>query len=315
MELISISAFLKTWNFDKLTKPNNNLIMNKILMLIIILSTLISCLRSQVQTPVSVEDYIMQPGDREIFDKIIKETGNARDLSAPERVIRVARFFLGTPYVANTLEKGNTEKLVINLRELDCTTYAENCLALARTIQLRNPGFDDFLRELQYIRYRDGKRNGYPSRLHYFSDWIYNNDQKKTVKCISKEIAHTLVPNQVNFMSKHPDSYAALKANPDLISEIKNQEAEITHRMTWFIPKNRLAVVENKLQDGDILGIATNIEGMDISHVVIAVRLNGRIHFIHASSREMKVVISEDTLEEYLLNSKMATGIMVARPL
>jgi hypothetical protein len=289
--------------------------MKRILMVFFILGTLTSCLRSQSTSPVSGKDCIMQPGDREIFDKIVRQFGNDNSLTNPELVMKVARFFLGTPYVGYTLEKGDTEKLVINLRELDCTTYAENCLALARTLKLKNPGFDDFLRQLQFIRYRDGKRNGYPSRLHYFSDWIYNNDQKKTVKSMSKEIAHTLVPKQVNFMSKHPDSYAALKANPGLISEIKKQEAEISHRMTWFIPKNRLAVVENKLQDGDILGIATNIEGMDISHVVIAVRLNGRIHFIHAGSREMKVVISEGTLEEYLLNSKMASGIMVARPM
>jgi hypothetical protein len=306
---------LKTWNFEKPTIQTYNLIMKKIWLVIIILGTLTSCLRSQVQAPVSGKDCIVQPGDREIFEKILKETGDVRDLSAPERVIRVARFFLGTPYVANTLEKGDTEKLVINLRELDCTTYAENCLALARTLLLKNPDFDDFLRELQFIRYRDGKRDGYPSRLHYFSDWIYNNDQKKTVKSMSKEIAHTLVPNQVNFMSKHPGSYPILKVHPGLISEIDKQEKEISHRMTWFIPKNRLAVVENKLQDGDILGIATNIEGMDISHVVISLRVNGRIHFIHASSRDMKVVISEGTLEEYLLNSKMAAGIMVARPL
>jgi hypothetical protein len=116
-------------------------------------------------------------------------------------------------------------------------------------------------------------------------------------------------------MSKHVDSYPILKRIPAYIPVISGHEAMITSRMTWFIPENRLAVVENKLKDGDILGITTNIEGMDISHVVLAVRLSGRIRFIHASSREKKVVISEETLEEYLMNSKMASGIMVARPL
>lgn len=275
----------------------------------------ISCVKSQSPAPVSKADCVVQSADRIIFDKIIKQFGNERNLKAGDLVLKIGKFFLETPYVAHTLEVGDSEKMIINLRELDCTTFAENCLALARTLKLKNPGFEEFVSQLHFIRYRDGKRNGYPSRLHYFSDWIYNNDQKKTVKSISQEIAHTLVPNKVNFMSTHPGSYPALKRNQEFIGVLAEQETAISTRMTWFIPENRIAVVENKLQDGDILGITTNIEGLDISHVVIAVRLNGRIRFIHASSSEMKVVISEETLEEYLLKSKMASGIMVARPI
>jgi hypothetical protein len=274
-----------------------------------------SCVKSQSPSPVPEADCIMQSTDRDIFEKIKKQAGNVRDLETGDLILKIGKFFLGTPYVANTLEKGNPEKMVINLRELDCTTFAENCLALARTLRLKNPEFEDFISQLQFIRYRDGKRDGYPSRLHYFSDWIYNNDQKKTVKSVAKQIAHTLVPNQVNFMSTHPDIYQSLHDNREFIDALALQETAISNRMTWFIPENRIAVVENKIQDGDILGITTNIEGLDISHVVIAVRLNGRIRFIHASSKEMKVVISEETLEEYLLKSKMASGVMVARPL
>jgi hypothetical protein len=289
--------------------------MKQKLLVFIIFCALASCSGGQTTSPVTESDYIMQPADREIFEKIVKQLGNERDLAAGDLLLKIGKFFLETPYVANTLEKGDSEKLVVNLRELDCTTFAENCLALLRTIRLKNPGFDDFLRQLQYIRYRDGKRDGYPSRLHYFSDWIYNNDQKKAVKSLAKEIAHTLLPNHVNFMSKHPEIYPSLKSHETFISELAKQEKTISERMTWFIPENRLAVVENKLQNGDIMGITTNIEGLDISHVMIAVRIKGRIRFIHASSKEMKVVISEETLEEYLLKSKMASGIMVARPL
>jgi hypothetical protein len=289
--------------------------MKQLFLISSILWIFVSCVKSQSPAPVSKADCVVQSTDNEIFDKIVKQLGNERSLKAGDLILKIGKFFLETPYVANTLEVGDSEKMVVNLRELDCTTFAENCLALTRTLRLNDPGFDDFISQLQFIRYRDGKRNGYPSRLHYFSDWIYNNDQKKTVKSISQEIAHTLVPNKVNFMSTHPDSYPALKKNQEFISVLAKQETTISNRMTWFLPENRIAVVENKLQDGDILGITTNIEGLDISHVVIAVRLNGRVHFIHASSREMKVVISEETLEEYLLKSKMASGIMVARPI
>jgi hypothetical protein len=67
--------------------------------------------------------------------------------------------------------------------------------------------------------------------------------------------------------------------------------------------------------DGDIAGITTGIEGIAIQHVVILVRKEGRIHLMHASSKAEKVAVSDFTLEEYLLNSKSASGIMLARPL
>ncbi len=253
--------------------------------------------------------------DREIAQQVFDRFAGERKEETGALLVKIARFFLETPYVANTLEKGDTEKLVINLREMDCTTFAENCLALARTVQMKKPGFDKFTGELEKIRYRDGLRNGYNSRLHYFSDWIFDNDQKKMVRSVSQEISHMMMPNQVNFMSTHPGSYPWLKDNPGLIAGISAQEKEISNRMTFFIPKDKVGEVEAHLQDGDIIGITTGIEGLDVSHVVIALRIKDRIGFIHASSLENKVVVSAETLEDYLLHSKMATGIMVARPL
>ncbi len=227
----------------------------------------------------------------------------------------IALHFLGTPYVAHTLENGADEKMVINLREMDCTTFAENCLALARTASMKKPSFAKFAEQLEKIRYRGGIRHGYGSRLHYFSDWIYDNDHKKMVKSISQEMAHMMVPNQVNFMSTHPDSYPVLKGNEELIAELTTLEKEISGRMTWFIPRDQMAEAERQILDGDIIGITSGIEGLDVSHVVIAIHQGRSLHFIHASSRENKVVVSDQSLRQYLDSSKMATGIMVARPL
>jgi hypothetical protein len=230
-------------------------------------------------------------------------------------MIKIGTFLEETPYVAYTLEKDSLEKLVINLRELDCTTFAENCLAISRTIRSGNHSFERFTAELENLRYRNGKLIDYPSRLHYFSDWIFNNEKKKLIADVSKEIAQTLYLNKVDFMSTHPDSYPQLKNNPGFVSEFKKQEEEISSRITFYIPKEKIAKVEDKLMDGDIVGITTNIKGLDISHVGLLVRKAGRIHLMHASSRAKKVIISDNTLEEYLAASKSATGIMVARPL
>lgn len=261
----------------------------------------------------SSENVVFQPEDKAILSKVISLYLGEKENPTSELMVKVGTFFKETPYVAHTLEM-KPEQLVVNLREMDCTTFAENCLAIARTIKSDNPGFETFTRELRHIRYRDGKINGYPSRLHYFSEWIYDNEKKKTVKDVSKEIAQTPCPVFVNFMSTHPGSYSQLK-DTTLIPFISSTEKEISARKMYYIPKNRIAEFENHLMNGDIAGITTDISGLDISHVVLLFKVNGRMHILHASSAEEKVVLSENTLEDYLRSSNHSTGIKVARPL
>lgn len=255
-----------------------------------------------------------QEEDKKIVEEVLDFYSAEKAAATSDLMVMVASYFQGTPYVAHTLES-KEEHLIINLREMDCTTFAENCLAISRTLKSENRSFEQFAIELQKIRYRDGLIDGYPSRLHYFCDWIYNNQQKTLITDISSQIAQTPLPKQINFMSTHPDSYAQLKESSALVDIIAQQEKEISSRKMFFLPESRIAELEDQLMDGDIAGITTSVEGIAISHVVILVRKSGRIHMIHASSLARKVVVSENTLEAYLLNSKSATGIMVARPL
>lgn len=258
---------------------------------------------------------IVQQQDKEILEQALAIFAEDKNSTVSVLMIKVGTFFKETPYVASTLEVNPAgEDLVVNLRQMDCTTFAENCLAIARTIKIKNPNFDTFAEELKNMRYRDGKIDGYPSRLHYFSDWIYNNNQKKLVKDFSEEIAGIPYQLKVNFMSTHPQSYAQLK-DSTLIPVVAAQEKEICARKMFYIPEDRISEFEDQLMDGDIAGITTSIGGMDIQHVVLLVRKNGRIHMLHASSAAEKVILSEETLEDYLKESKRATGIMVARPI
>lgn len=289
--------------------------MKKIATCILLLIFLVACL-SQSSTVAGIKDsMIFQPQDKDIVERVITMFSGERNLETGDLMIKIAKSMMGTPYVAHTLETGVSEDMVVNLREMDCTTFAENVLALTRTIKSENPDFDKFVSELEQIRYRDGKRNGYLSRLHYFSDWIFDNNQKRTVQDVSAEIAQVLYPNKVDFMSKHPDSYQILKSNPELIQQLRLQEEIVSERVAWYIPKDRISEFENQLRDGDIVALTTSISGLDVTHVGLVVWENDHARLLHASSKEMKVVISEETLEEYLANSKSSTGIMVARPL
>ncbi|HRZ97617.1 MAG TPA: DUF1460 domain-containing protein [Paludibacter sp.] len=249
------------------------------------------------------------------FEDIVDKFKTDKSKSTGDLLIKIGRYLLEKPYVGHTLEHNDTEQLVVNLLQFDCTTLAENCLALART--LKNPvcRYDTFRKELQAIRYRNGQIADYTSRLHYFSDWIFNNVQKNIVRDISCEMGNVPFTVYVDYMSQHPESYKMLKNNAGFINKITATEKEISARKNCFIPKNEIQKYESLIHDGDILGITTNMKGMDISHVVMAVYENKQLRILHASSKLMKVVISNETLIQYLANRSDATGIVIARPL
>jgi hypothetical protein len=257
---------------------------------------------------------VYQQEDREILENCLKELASHGEEPIGQLVTRAGMMFLRTPYMAHTLER-EQEALVVNLRELDCTTFAEYCLAIARTVQQRNPSYEGFLEELQLIRYRDGQLEAYPSRLHYFCDWIYNNDQKGLVRDCSASLGGEILAKEIHFMSSNPASYAQLLADSTLVPVFREQERQINQRNLYYLPEEVVGESETELETGDIVGITTDIDGLAVMHVGIVVSVDGRIHLMHASSATGKVVISEETLEQYLIQSNRATGIMVARPI
>lgn len=229
-------------------------------------------------------------------------------------IVEVGKSFIGTDYLAHGLEKDGDEQLVINFTGLDCTTFLENSLVLARCIKKGKTSFEDYLDELQLIRYRDGVIDQYPSRLHYFSDWIYDNVKKGIVKDISEEIGGKKIKFNLNFMSNHPDSYKHLRENPDFIPVIKKQEKEIDCREYYFIPKEELKSKEQLINNGDIIAITTTVEGLDIGHIGIAVKMeDGKIHLLHAPTENIKVQITEQPLSDYLMKYKRHSGVIVLR--
>lgn len=243
------------------------------------------------------------------FDQYRKE----RHLPPGELMVKTALFFLETPYVASTLEINETEQLVINLRELDCMTLVENCLALTRTVRSDTLTFGHFKHELQRIRYRGGRIDGYPSRLHYTSDWIADNVANRILSDKTEEIGGKPLRFNLNFMSTHADSYKALNNNPDDIAVMQQVENAVNRRNYYYIPKNEISGKEKLIQNGDIICFVTSIEGLDISHLGIAYRKNGILTFIHASSQANKVIVNPESIAGYCAKMKRNTGIMVVR--
>ncbi len=248
---------------------------------------------------------------QEKFDKFVKD----KDLSTGELVYKIGTDFMGTPYVASTLDKTKEENLVVNLRELDCTTFVENCIAIARTIKSGEATFDQFVKELETLRYRNGKLNGYTSRLHYIAEWMIDNATKGIVKDVTGLVGGEAYKVTLNFMSTHPDSYPQLLGQPKLVEEINQIESRVSAKPFYYIPKEKIASCEKQIIDGDVVAFVTKILGMDVSHVGILFTKEGRVFLLHAPLSGGKVLTTKVPLAEYLKDSKSTTGIFVIRAL
>lgn len=229
-----------------------------------------------------------------------------------------ARQLTGRPYVAHTLEVNDTESLVVNLRQLDCTTLVENVCALVLTAREGRHDFRSFCRNLQQLRYRQGKLDGYPSRLHYFSDWVSDNEAMGLVREISsdKQPFVAVQTLDIDYMSTHPQAYKALRRHPAMVKEIAAQEKALTGRQYRYIPKTGKPderLLRQVISDGDILAITCSKPGLDIAHLGFAVWREDGLHLLNASQIHKKVVVEPMTLWQYLAKHPSHTGIRVIR--
>jgi hypothetical protein len=240
------------------------------------------------------------------------DTMAGKEFEPDEVILEVAKFFLETPYVAATLEPDGEEKLVVNLREMDCTTYVEYVLAASRCIRSNKTQFDDFAFQLATLRYRNGTINGYPSRLHYFSDWLHDNQKKGLLDIISDQIGDSIHDVKVDFMTRNRHFYKQLLDDSNF-AEILAMEKEMSTYTMKYISKSKIDDVANLIHNGDVIALVTSIAGLDVSHVGLAIQVNGKLHLIHASTTDAKVVISKISLSEYLSGYKRIDGILVGR--
>src|SRR6056297_779504 len=263
---------------------------------------------------VNAQKITCSPEDKSLFESKISGLEQTKASNLGDTIALVGQSFLGTPYVEKTLEVGDTETLVVNFGGLDCTTFVENVLAFSLMLQNQQTTFESFTENLETVRYRNGKLDGYPSRLHYFTEWIRNNEKKGLVKDITAELGGVELEKPINFMGTHRNLYPFL-ASDENFEAMLTVEKELAKEELCYLSQDQIESKEHLIKSGDILALATSIKGLDVTHTGIAIHQpDGRLHLLHASSKNGEVEISELPLADYLKNIKSNIGIIVARP-
>ncbi len=241
-------------------------------------------------------------------------------LSMGESMARLGFSFLGTRYAPATLELPGDEQVVVNLEELDCVTFVENVLALAHFIREADPEIFDsplqvrslYTELLGRIRYRGGRVRGYASRLHYFSDWILDNEGKGLVEEVTEELGGVEDSRAVDFMTRHPEAYRQL-ADPVVFRAILAREGQLSGMVRFRIPENEIPAYSAWIKDGDIIAATSTVDGLDVAHTGLALWQEGALHLLHAPLVGGNVEVSRTPLADRILRLEGQDGIRVVR--
>jgi hypothetical protein len=234
------------------------------------------------------------------------------NLSYGDTIVEIGCLFINVPHKEGTLECSGKEKLIVNVSAFDCTTFVETVLALTKCAAAGKLSRSEFRRNLKLIRYRQGKIDGYSSRLHYFTDWLRDNEKKKTLKDVSRQFHAVAQRKKINYMTLNRASYPALK-NEFEFQKMRLIEKNFSRKVFYIIDKNKVNQQKKGIKNGDVIAFATKDEGLDVAHVGFAIWQGKNLHLLHASSKEGAVVISSKTFITYMKSNKKFTGITIAR--
>ncbi len=258
--------------------------------------------------------------DSALVVKLLKKAKTER--GEENRIMYFGKKFLGLTYMAQTLEQGDKEHLIVNVHGLDCTTFIETVVAFALCDRENQSTFEDFCNNLRKIRYRNGEITDFTSRLHYFTWWAENNERFGIVEDIAPKsepwgVFSAVRTINITLMSAHPTRYEQLKKYPEMVPTLKQYEEEVNGKTFRYIPKKDLSLNQNTslgvIKDGDIIAMVTKSGELDIAHLGIACWENGALHLLHSSSLYKKVLLSKETFYSYETKQPRHMGIRVFR--
>jgi len=185
-----------------------------------------------------------------------------------------AKFF-GKPYIVHPLD----EKTLYRFDGFDCQTYVETVLALAYA-----HNFDEFKKNMNDIRYADGKPNFYTRNNFPDADWIPNNVKKGFVQW--SDLNTQTISMKIDKRKWYEEQTG--KPAPDFIRDV-------TVNLP-YVPLQELPQVVPHIPNGAIIFVI-NPTFLLISHMGFAIWKDGTLYFREASY--IKHVVKDVPLLKY----------------
>ncbi len=259
----------------------------------------------------------------EKFRAIVKkaESENWRARPIGERISLAARSLLDTPYVNFTLEVDDrVESPVVNLNAMDCWTFYENSLGIARMLAYQTGPYkpEHLIHMVEIERYRNGRCDGsYLSRMHHLEEVFHDNQRRGLAENRSCGLPGAeRVRRQIREMTVQWQSYRYLKNNPSLLAPMAGIEKKVSALPVYHVPKDKVLAAECHLSEGDICAITTHSPNQYTSHVGLIMWHQGRARFAHATSSKEKGrrTIVDKPIADYLAENSSHAGMIICRP-
>ncbi|MGH7909806.1 MAG: N-acetylmuramoyl-L-alanine amidase-like domain-containing protein [Thermodesulfobacteriota bacterium] len=278
---------------SKISPKASNIVLSIFFILVVIETTTYASTSNQSDTIVTGKELIiLGKWNEKQLDHIIRESSKIHDLDI--RIDFLSEQFLNVDYKESTLigNKNTPEVFVINLQGVDCFTYVDYVEAMS----LSN-SFPEFKDKLRTIRYQFGNID-FLNRNHFFTDWEYFNSEY--VDDFTEKIGGDKTKTILKTLNdKNDGTYFIPGISPK-------------KRKIHYIPSDAFDnEMLSKLRSGDYIGIYSNQDGLDVSHVGIAIKEGDTFYFRHASSSEGNRKVVDEDFMNYISDKP---GILILRP-
>ncbi|MEM9015415.1 MAG: N-acetylmuramoyl-L-alanine amidase-like domain-containing protein [Verrucomicrobiota bacterium] len=257
---------------------------------------------------------------RALCEKARRENIASRPIG--DRTLAFGHALCGTPYVNYTLEiDDRIESPSVNFLGLDCWTFYEASLAMARLV--KNPSShwtkEGLLHYIELERYRSGRCDGtYVSRMHHLEEVFADNEKRGLGTNVTASLGGLRLQRRVKYMQTQTAvrNSRYLRTNPSMTTDMARIENHISTLPVYYIPNSKVASIESKLKNGDVLAIVSNWHSTYTSHVGLAAREGSTCRFMHASSSRSKgrQCLVDARISEYLREKSSNMGLIVFRP-
>lgn len=201
------------------------------------------------------------------------------------RILHFSSRFLRKPYLLGPTGEGHRDtiepKPLVNTDSLDCVTFIEHVLALAKS-----PNIDSLFETLQKIRYFDGKI-AYKFRKHYFvGDWLGEGIFARQIFLPNDTTEKRILPKKKFFADKG-------------ISFAENDPELYLH----YLPFEKAIAFSAEKWQGEStvrgIGFVSVLKTIDTFHVGFLILEKGKKPVLRDASYKFKKVL-DHPLEEYL---------------